>query len=169
MVRVREWTEEDLPDVRRILWSTWLVTYASFVPERDLRWYLDTHYTVSLLKELLEKPEVRGYMAEINGCPAGWMRTTLAGDESRLYISSLYVLPERQGKGLGSRLLDEADHVARLHRAEELWLGVMEQNVEAVEWYRKKGFRFIKEEPFTMGECTINHLIGFRSLSGTEQ
>lgn len=169
MVRVREWTREDCPDVRRILWSTWLSSYASFVPERDLRWYLDTHYTVSLLNQLLEKPEVRGYMAEIDDRPAGWMRTTLAGDESRLYISSLYVLPEHQGKGLGSRLLDEADRDARVRGADELWLGVMEQNVEAVEWYRKMGFRFIKEEPFTMGKTTINHLIGYRSLSGNEE
>ncbi|MGB6034452.1 MAG: GNAT family N-acetyltransferase [Bacteroidota bacterium] len=168
MIDVREWSQEDFPVVRRILWTTWVATYGSFVPEHDLRWYLDTHYSTPALTDLLARPDVRGYLGEIDGRPAGWMRTTMNQDERRLFVSSLYVLPGEQGRGIGSRLLREAERSAREQSATELWLGVMEQNVGAISWYRKKGFQFIREEPFAMGGSSLNHLIGFKSLSATE-
>jgi ribosomal protein S18 acetylase RimI-like enzyme len=168
VISLRQWSEKDFAAVRRILWETWLATYGSFVPEKDLRSYLETHYSCGALADLHARPEVRGYLAEVEGRPAAWMRTTLHREEGRLYVSSLYVLPAEQGGGIGSRLLGVAEGSAREHAVTQLWLGVMEQNVEAVAWYRKKGFRFVTEEPFTMGETTINHLIGYRALPPTQ-
>jgi ribosomal protein S18 acetylase RimI-like enzyme len=46
----------------------------------------------------------------------------------------------------------------------EIWLGVMVQNVDALAWYRKLGFIFEREEPFTMGKTTVPHLIGFKKI-----
>jgi ribosomal protein S18 acetylase RimI-like enzyme len=97
------------------------------------------------------------------------MRTTLNRDAGRLYVSSLYVLPAEQGRGIGSRLLEEAERSARTDSVSQIWLGVMQQNAEAVAWYRKKGFFFVREEPFTMGETSINHLIGYRPVPATDE
>lgn len=168
MISLRHWSEEDVPAVRRILWETWLATYGPFIPEKDLRHYLDTRYSERALADLHAQPEVQGYLAEIDGRPVGWMRTTLEENERRLSVSSLYVLPGEQGKGVGSLLLREAERSALEHSATELWLGVMEQNVEALAWYRRKGFRFVREEPFVMGGSSINHLIGYRPLPATD-
>jgi hypothetical protein len=42
----------------------------------------------------------------------------------------------------------------------------MVKNRRALDFYRKVGFLFIKEEPFTMGKTTVSHLIGYKKLEG---
>jgi len=161
---VRGWRIEDLPDVRRIMWDTWLATYASFIPLEDLRGYLDEHYSLQALTELFHAPDVNGFIAEVAGTAAGCERTSFNNADRRFYISSLYILPLYQGRGLGGQLLKEAEQCARTYGATAVWLGVMEQNAGALAWYRKLGFEFIEESPFTMGHTTVNHLIGYKNI-----
>ena len=52
-------------------------------------------------------------------------------------IEDLYVLPEAQGKGLGTQLLRYA--AARCEGAPELW--ILENNEKAARLYRREGFR----------------------------
>jgi hypothetical protein len=40
----------------------------------------------------------------------------------------------------------------------------MVKNRQALVFYRKVGFQFVREEPFTMGKTTVSHLIGFKKL-----
>jgi len=161
---VRPWTEEDIPAVQRITWETWLDAYASLVPVDDLRAYFDEHYSTGNLEVFLKGEGLRGFIVECDGVPAGYARTSFNKDEGRFYVQSLYVLPAYQGHGLGTRLLAAAEERARDFSVDALWLGVMVQNKRTVEWYRKIGFQFVEEAPFTMGKTTVNHLIGFKPI-----
>ncbi len=163
-VEIRAWTRGDIPAVRRITWETWLATYAAFVPTKDLRAYFDKHYTEEALSALMADPSNGGFVASVEGAPAGFVRTHWEEKEQRFYVSSLYVLPAFQGKGIGGRLMAASEEKARARGAEEIWLGVMEQNERTLEWYRRTGFTFVEEAPFTMGDSTINHLIGFKHI-----
>jgi ribosomal protein S18 acetylase RimI-like enzyme len=162
---IREWTEADLPDVRNITWVTWVATYASFIPLEDLRGYLDEHYCVEALAVLLKDPEFRGLIAVEEGKPAGYAKVKYNPTEKRCYLSSLYVLPEFQGHGIGKKLLTNGEAIARTFGVDEIWLGVMVQNTPALEWYKRIGFQFVEEAPFTMGNTTVNHLIGYRKIA----
>jgi ribosomal protein S18 acetylase RimI-like enzyme len=82
----------------------------------------------------------------------------------RCNVASIYVLPESQGYGLGSMLMQEASRAALEAKYDRIWLGVMSENSPTIAWYRALGFRFIEEAPFTMGKTTVRHLIGFRLL-----
>ena len=161
---IREWTGGDLPSVRHIAWTTWLATYASFIPERDIREFFDTYYTLDKLEEFCNLSSARGFIAEVDAVPAGFAKTNYDSGEKKFYLNSLYVLPEYQGKGIGGQLLHYAESFALSLNAGEVWLGVMTQNVTSVEWYERIGFQFVKEEPFTMGKTTVQHRIGFRAI-----
>jgi ribosomal protein S18 acetylase RimI-like enzyme len=82
----------------------------------------------------------------------------------RCSVASIYVLPESQGHGLGSMLMQEAFRAAVEAKYDRVWLGVMSENSSTIAWYRALGFRFVEEAPFTMGKTTVRHLIGFRLL-----
>jgi ribosomal protein S18 acetylase RimI-like enzyme len=164
-VTVREWNRSDLPVVRQITWVTWLATYASFIPVADMEAYFASRYTPEDLTKLFESPNIRCAVAECDGAVVGFGRTQYNSQENRIYLSSLYVLPSFQGKGIGMKLVREAEGVARLLNLDEIWLGVMVDNVDALAWYRKIGFFFEREEPFVMGGTTVSHLIGFKKIT----
>jgi hypothetical protein len=66
------------------------------------------------------------------------------------------------------RLLEAAERCAAEKGLDELWIGVMVENKQALAFYRKVGFLFVREEPFTMGKTTVNHLIGYKKLGSNK-
>jgi ribosomal protein S18 acetylase RimI-like enzyme len=157
---IRPWRKGDLDSVRRITWQSWISTYSTFIPETDLRSYFDTHYTEASLLSMFEDPVTQGFIAKVDDHIAGYARLFLNKDENRLYVSSLYLLPEFEGEGLGTRLLESAERYALEKGLDEIWIGVMVKNRQALLFYRKVGFLFVREKPFTMGKTTVSHLIG---------
>lgn len=165
LVNLHTWTVNDLAAVRHIALTTWLAAYSSFIPESDIRLFFEEWYTVEKLKELCNSPTARGFIAEMDSHAVGFAKTSYNSDEKKFYLQSLYVLPESQGKGIGTKLLDAAEEFARSFGADAIWLGVMTQNLVTLDWYKRIGFQFEKEEPFTMGNTTVMHLIGFRKIN----
>ncbi|MDD5711276.1 MAG: GNAT family N-acetyltransferase [Smithellaceae bacterium] len=165
-INIRPWEEKDLEQVRAVIWQSWLSTYVHFIPEEDLSDFFNEHYSSRAIRELRRMPGVYGYVVEaLGGTIVGYIRTKYDRDSRRYYISSLYLLPDFQGQGLGGRLLIAAeDHARTIHEVKRVWIGVMRSNERALTWYRKLGFKFTSEEPFRMGKTVIPHLIGYRDI-----
>ena len=161
---IREWTLEDLPSIQHVLLTTWLDAYVSFIPEDDLRTYFDQHYSLHALEAMLHGAGFSGFLVEVDGITAAVIRNQFDFREQRFYVSSLYVLPEYQGRGLGNELMRVAEERALAYQVKEIWLGVMTENRPALEWYKRTGFQFVEELPFTMGHTTVSHLIGFKKI-----
>ncbi len=161
---IRPWQKVDLASIRRITWLSWISTYARFIPESDLKAYFDARYTEEAVLSMFEDPFTHGFVAETDDRIAGYARLFFNRDEHRLYVPSLYFLPEFQGQGMGGQLLEAAEEYAAEKGLDELWIGVMVKNSPALVFYRKVGFQFVREEPFSMGKTTVNHLIGYKKL-----
>jgi len=161
---IRPWTKNDLEAVQHVLWETWLDAYGSFIPRSDLETYFENHYNLDALTTLMATEGIDGLLAEVNGEVVGFARTTYDKAENRFTVTSLYVLPQHQGEGLGQKLLESAEKIAARYGADSVWLGVMEQNTRALEWYQRIGFTFVEVAPFVMGSTTVPHLIGYRPL-----
>jgi ribosomal protein S18 acetylase RimI-like enzyme len=161
---IRPWQKGDLETLRKITWQSWISAYSSFIPESDLRSYFDTHYTEASFLSMFDDPFMQGFIAEKDDHIAGYARLFFNRDENRLYIPSLYFLPDFQGQGIGRRLLEAVEGYATKKGLDELWIGVMVKNRQALLFYRKVGFQFVREEPFTMGKTTVSHLIGYKKL-----
>ena len=161
---VRRWTKADLPTVQRLLLDTWLDAYGSFIPREDLVAYINTQYSQAKLESLYADPDVTGLVAEVEGTMAGYAKFYHARAEQRFYVHQLYILPARQGLGLGHRLMACAEERARELGADRIWLGVMVKNTQAVAWYKKMGFTVTETAPFVMGSTTVDHHIGYLPL-----
>lgn len=158
---VRRWTLNDLPVIQDVLWKTWLESYKPFIPESDLKSYFSEHYDLESLKTLFHNPLANGYVAEVDGKVVGFMRTAREPEENRYYVSSLYVLPQYQEKGLGHSLMKRAAEEAKALNLDRLWIGVMVENKGTVEWYEKMGYTTMRTEPFKMGGSSVDHHIGY--------
>jgi diamine N-acetyltransferase len=162
-ITIRNWTREDFSIVKNILLTTWKNTY-TFIPEEDILSHFEKHYSEDRLIEILNDPFSKGIIAEVNSVPAGWLKLFEDHINKKFFISSLYVLPEYQGFGLGKKLLNEAYRIAKEKQFSRVWLGVMKQNVRSLEWYQNLGFIFDEEEPFQMGSTQVMHLIGYKVI-----
>lgn len=103
-------------------------------------------------------------MAEVNENPIGWMKLYNNENQKRFYVSSLYVLPDNQRFGIGRKFLEVAESLVGKMNYDRIWLGVMKDNIKALNWYKKIGFYFIEEEPFQMGKTIVIHLIGYKLI-----
>ncbi len=162
---IRPWTEADIDATRRILRESWGVAYSSFIPREDLEGYLEAQYSPDALRVLHRTAGVAAFIVESAEEPAGYARTRYDSAAGRFYLSSLYVLPSAQGKGLGTALMAAAEAEARRTGADRIWVGVMERNRRTLEWYSRLGFAFTEREPFRMGGTTVEHRIGYRELA----
>jgi ribosomal protein S18 acetylase RimI-like enzyme len=117
----------------------------------DLRSYFDIHYTETCFLSLFSDPLTQVFVTERDDHIVGYNRSFFNREGKRPYVPSLYLLPDFQGQEIGIRLLKTAEEYAAQKSFDELWIGVMVANRKALLFYRKAGFQFVREEPFTMG------------------
>ena len=141
-----------------------MATYSSFIPESDLDSYFNIHYAEPSLLSMFDHPFMQGYIAETEGHITGYIRLVFNQDENRIYIPSLHIVGDFKGQGMGTQLLEAAEGYAVKKGLHELWIGVMVKNRQALVFYRRVGFIFVREEPFTMGKTTVSHLVGYIKL-----
>lgn len=161
-ILIRPSLMSDYGQVHTILRTTWLDTYQSFVPEADLLWYLEKEYSQEKYRRILLDPDSQALLALVNDQPAGWMRIRFPPEY--LNIVSLYILPQFQGCGIGSRFLTMANTTAQQRQYQYITLGVMSDNLKSKNWYEHQGFRFTTEEPFIIGKSEVLHLFGTKQV-----
>ncbi len=109
----------------------------------------DRQWVVRVLREYWHSTEIvtrgrvhradrlPGLLAEIDGQPVGLLTYHIAADQCE--IVSVNSLRERMG--IGSALLDAARRAARLAGCRRMWLITTNDNVAALRFYQKRGWR----------------------------
>ena len=128
-VRLRQMTEDDLPAVLGL-------EETLFSPDT---------WTAAMYRDELSMNDTRHYLVAENGSGLiGWAGLIAYDDEA--HVSTIGVAPDRQGEGIGSRLLDallaEADR-----RSPVVLLEVRSDNERALAMYRRRGFAAIGRRP----------------------
>ena len=62
-------------------------------------------------------------------------------DMKPLFVDELAVHPDWHGRGVGTFVLEQLHHLARVHGLNHLVLEVAENNTRALDWYKKRSFK----------------------------
>jgi ribosomal protein S18 acetylase RimI-like enzyme len=89
-------------------------------------------------KTLAVLAEETVFVAELDEAPAGYV--ALASEADLVRIDQLLVSPEHQGEGVGHQLVAWAEGFAISRGARALQTVVEEDNVAALDFYRRSGF-----------------------------
>ena len=162
---IRPATAEDLPAVSALLGRTWHATYdgiygAERVTDITGRWH-----AVATLAKGLGDPSRCFLVAEVNGRIAGTASVSRCCGGT-VKLDRLYVDPDLQGRGIGSRLLDAS--LCAFSDASRMTIEVEPANHRAIAFYERYTFR-------TVGSGTdccsagdgIAHLVMARRLGPT--
>lgn len=83
----------------------------------------------------------------------GTTEPCLAGIEKTVELQRLYVSEDCHGAGIGRKLVNRVEEMAREQGFTTMWLGVWEDNLKAQKVYEKLGYTKIGHHDFKMGDC----------------
>jgi ribosomal protein S18 acetylase RimI-like enzyme len=87
-----------------------------------------------------------------------------------LFVDELAVHPEWSGKGVGSFVLEQLHHLARVHGLNHLVLEVAENNDRALSFYKKRAFKKLDAAIFMACEVELEpELLAPRQLPTTQR
>ncbi|WP_027379338.1 GNAT family N-acetyltransferase [Chryseobacterium daeguense] len=161
---------EDLETLQTIGRETFYETFAKDNSEEEMQNYLDESFSAEKLMGELNNPDSLFFIAWEEDQPVGYLKVnsgkaqTELQDETSLEIERIYVKSSHHGKKVGQLLYDKALETAEQQKKKYLWLGVWEENLKAVNFYKKNGFVEFDKHIFRLGNDEQTDLMMKKTL-----
>ncbi len=143
----------DLDDINTIGFlaqQIWPDTYGAILPPEQLKYMMKLIYSPGSLRRQMVDERHQFLIVEQTEEPIGFASWSVMSDPGIFKLHKLYVLPGRQGKGLGRTLLQFIFETIRPEGAAMLRLNVNRFN-KARQFYERMGFAVIGEEDIDIG------------------
>ncbi|MDX1333943.1 MAG: GNAT family N-acetyltransferase [Robiginitalea sp.] len=156
-VRLEPCPLSDLEVLRQIALETFKAAFAAQNDPEDFEAYLREAFSTERLRMEMAEPQSRFFFLYEREHLAGYAKVNTGKAQSEpqdagaLEIERIYVREPFQGKGLGSWLLRRLISLAREEGKTYLWLGVWEENKEAIRFYKRHGFAIFGKHPYYIG------------------
>jgi GNAT superfamily N-acetyltransferase len=143
----------DLDDINTIGFlaqQIWPDTYGGILPPEQLKYMLKLIYSPRSLRRQMVDERHQFLIVEQTEEPIGFASWSVTSEPGIFKLHKLYVLPGRQGKGLGKTLLQFIFETIRPEGATRLRLNVNRFN-KARQFYERMGFAVVGEEDIDIG------------------
>ncbi|HTA64321.1 MAG TPA: GNAT family N-acetyltransferase, partial [Xanthomonadaceae bacterium] len=148
---IRRAVADDAEALSRIACRTFTDTFGHMYPAEDLQDFLQANYSIAECKRLLAEDGYAVWLVEDGieaighalAGPCGLPHVDVKPGDGEL--KRLYLMPQAQNGGLGSRLFETA--LAWLERdgARTIWISVWSRNLGAQRFYARWGFAKVAE------------------------
>lgn len=93
----------------------------------------------SYAKKLCERADIIAYRekGQLSGVIAGYITRSV---DEMAYVSFISVLPEKQGRGIGTQLIKSFIKMSRIQNKKAVHLYAVQENSRAMAMYKKLGF-----------------------------
>lgn len=151
MIPVSKIGTESIPVIQELAKKTWEIAYAKIISLDQMKYMLDLFYSEAALNKQMQDGH-QFIMAKDHNKPVGFASYSVKSPEENdtFRLQKIYVDPEQQGKGIGKLLIGFIINDISTYNAVNLELNVNRRN-KALEFYKKIGFRVIKEEDVNIG------------------
>lgn len=155
---IKKCTLEDAQELQTISVETFTETFQEQNSPQHLNAYLEKAYNLEQLKRELANPSSQFFFAYSNREIAGYLKINTGEAQSEamggdaLEVERIYVKKKFHKHGLGKQLLIKAFEAAAELQKKKIWLGVWEDNANAIAFYQKKGFVQTGAHSFFMGD-----------------
>ncbi|MGE6487126.1 GNAT family N-acetyltransferase [Paenisporosarcina sp. NPDC076898] len=161
---------EDLRELQKISVETFTETFKDQNSPEHLNAYLERAYNLDKLEQELINRNSQFFFVYLNQEVAGYLKVNTDEAQSEamgadsLEVERIYIKKKFQKHGLGKQLLNKSLEIALNQKKKKIWLGVWEENENAIAFYQKKGFVQTGAHSFYMGDDEQVDLIMTKSL-----
>lgn len=147
----------DIDQLQKIGRQTFSETFSGDNSEESMKKYLDENFSVEKLTDELNNKNSEFYFARLENTVIGYLKLnfgesqTELKDNKALEIERIYVPKEFHGQNIGQILYEKAIQVAKQKDTDYIWLGVWEENMRALSFYKKNGFTEFDKHIFKLG------------------
>lgn len=149
-ITIRRATEDDIATIRDLAWCIFPHTYREILTPEQNDYMMEWMYSESSLRD--QMTHGHQYLLAYDGSTAVGYVSVEQQDEHLFHLQKIYVLPERQGEGLGKKLFEAA---IRLIKSQHPGPCAMELNVNrnnrAVTFYERMGMHKDRSGDFDIG------------------
>ncbi|WP_261512157.1 GNAT family N-acetyltransferase [Chryseobacterium paludis] len=148
---------EDWETLQTIGKETFSETFSGDNSKEEMDLYLEKSFNKEKLTDELNNSDSFFFIAWEEDNPIGYLKLnagtaqTELQDKTSLEIERIYVRSSHHGKKVGQLLYDKALNVAKEQKKAYIWLGVWEENLRAVNFYKKNGFVEFDKHIFRLG------------------
>lgn len=156
--------------LRKIARETFLDTYAWMNNRQNMDAYIETAFSREAISSELHNRCSRFYILYADKKPAGYMKIndgpgqTEFQDPGSLELERVYIRKAFKNMGIGRKAVDYVVQLAVEMKKQHVWLGVWEENMDAIGFYMKLGFQPAGEHMFKLGEQDQKDLILKKNL-----
>ena len=145
-IDIRPATPDDAGAISAVHESAWRHAYAGIIPHKSLGAMINRRDGAWWTRAIRRGTSI--LVIDFAGTIAGYVtyglnRARALPQDGEIY--ELYLLPEYQGIGLGSRLFDAARRELSAHGCSGLVVWALEENTPALDFYTAKGGRDVAE------------------------
>lgn len=159
-ITIRRIDADELPIVQQLAEEIWPHAFDGVIQRHQIEIMLGDIYALESLENEMNALGHVFWIARHGHVDAAFLSAFRRDDVT--WIKKLYVLPDRQGMGLGKALIRTA--LEHFGPARALSLNVNNGNTKAIAFYRHNGFEIEAEVPVTMGPFEFTDFIMTRTL-----
>ena len=155
---IKECSVEDIEKIKDIGERTFYETFIDKNSKEDMEDYLKENFSLKQLDNEIKNNNSRFYIVENKKDVIAYMKLnfnknkTETGYEEILEIQRIYVLQEYKGRYIGKKLIQKAIEIAKSNSLIYIRLGVWENNINAIKFYEKQGFKKFSTHIFKLGK-----------------
>ena len=157
IIDIKKVTINDIDQLQKIGRQTFFESFSERNTEENMKMYMEESFSLEKLSAELLNPNSEFYFAVSDNKIIGYLKLnfgqsqTELKDDNAFEIERIYVLNEFQGKNVGQLLYEKALQIARQRNADYVWLGVWEENLISINFYKKNNFVEFYKHIFKLG------------------
>ena len=169
-ITIKKCILDDVRSLQTISVETFSETFQEQNSPEHLNAYMERAYNLEQLKQEIANPSSQFYFVYFDQEIAGYLKVNTDEAQSEtmdgesLEVERIYVKRKFQKHGLGKHLMNKAMEIALEQQKKKIWLGVWEDNENAIAFYQKKGFIQTGSHSFFMGDDEQVDLIMTKTL-----
>ena len=172
MVSIRSAHSADAASLAAIADRTFRQTFAEANSAENIELHCAKNFNAAIQHREISDPRLITLVAEVAGELIAFAQLRLAHSTNGVVGTSpaelhrIYVTSEWHGRGVAHELMRAALAAATEAGSDCLWLGVWEQNLKAIAFYRKFGFSVVGDHPFMLGQDRQRDLVMVTKIGG---
>lgn len=167
-----EYRNANLSDVVKLsilFKQVYIATYGIEGVSDEFANFITTQFSVERLEKLINDSHENLIVAVYKNNLVGvaeieFNKKCPVGEFTAPELNKLYILEWFCGKGIGEKLIKEAEKIIRSKGINQMWLWVLESNSRAIHFYKKHGYKEIGNASFQMQVNKYENVVMLKEL-----